>query len=112
MQLAVCKRAVAEQSRDLLRNLPSPSGVRDGQETVGPGASLQLADDGIDHNLFEGRCRKSPGVGVRPAGDEAVRDIVAMAATAPDRMRRGQPVAGLVAELAEEKGASGLAPGQ
>ena len=54
------------------------------------------------YEVFQLAGRQTPRRGVSATADEAVRDVVANAPALPDRMGRGQPIPGLIAELAAQ----------
>ena len=66
-----------------------------------------MIGDGFRDEPVEFPAGQAPAGGIRPAGDQAVGDVVGMALALPDGVGWRQPVAGLVPKLAGEQGGLG-----
>jgi hypothetical protein len=80
-------------------------GVRSGHDrlnAVMTRVPIEMISDRSGHGLLEGRGQKAPAPGIMRAREEPVRDVVAQSPATALRVGRGEEVACLVADLAEQ----------
>lgn len=69
---------------------------------------IDVTGDGACDEHLKLAAGQAPACGIWPAGDQPSRDVVGMALAVLEAVGRGQPVAGLVPELARERGGLGF----
>ncbi len=77
--------------------------VRPGADPVGAAEIGKMARNDVGDGVLERRRGQTPAPRIRPARDQPVRDVVSDLSPMPPRMRRGQPIAGFVTQLARER---------
>src|SRR5690606_21373859 len=84
--------------------------IRRGLQAMFVSRLHDVIGDGVGNEGFELAPRQTPSAGIGSARDQPVRDIVGMALAGLEAVGRGQPVAGLVAELAGKRRGLGIGP--